>query len=143
MSVRQADPNDDRQHTMFSITFNEKKESILLSVDADGNGTATMTGKVDSRVHIYGTPGVHYAIADPVAFTCTATASILWAAVGKHGIYDNRRITLTRKEEGGLSVAITPGCNADVSLFETTVAADVPVVCKLYRYGGELRVRKE
>ena len=123
---------------MFSITFNDKADHITLSVDADGKGTATMGGRPDSRVHIYGTQGTTLAAAGPVPFVVAETVSIHWGVVGKHGIYVNRRLTLTRRE-AGLSVALALN-NAQESLFDTTLAVDKPVVYKIYRYAGEQRV---
>ena len=126
---------------MFSITFADKADHIALSVAADGKGTATMSGRPDSRVHIYGSQGTTLAAAGPVSFAVADTLSIHWGVVGKHGIYVNRRLTLTRTE-GGLSVALGLN-NAEDNIFETALVADKPVVCKIYRYAGEQRVRKE
>lgn len=130
--------DEDRQHTMYSITFADKADHITLSVDADGKGTATMAGRPDSRVHIYGTQTTTLAAAGPVAFALADTLSIHWGVVGKYGIYVNRRLTLTRTE-AGLTVALGLN-NAEVNLFETTVAAEKHVSCKIYRYAGEQRV---
>ncbi len=124
---------------MFSITFNDKKESIEVTVAADGTGTATMTGRDDSRIHVYGTQETTLAAAGPVSFAVADTVSIHWGVVGKYGIYVNRRLTLTRTPEGGLSVALGLN-NAEESLFETVVAVDKHVACKIYRYAGEQRV---
>lgn len=126
---------------MFSLTFADKADHITLTVAADGKGTATMTGRPDSRVHIYGTQTTTLAAAGPVAFALADTLSIHWGVVGKHGIYVNRRLTLTRTE-AGLTVALGLN-NAEVNLFETAVAAEKHVSCKIYRYAGEQRVRKE
>lgn len=123
---------------MFSITFNDKKESIEVTV-ADGKGTAIMTGRDDSRIHVYGTQTTTLAAAGPVAFAIADTVSIHWGVVGKYGIYVNRRLTLTRTPEGGLSVAMGLN-NSEDNIFETTLAVDKHVACKIYRYAGEQRV---
>lgn len=131
---------DARQHTMFSITFADKADNIALTVAADGKGTATLAGRPDSRVHIYGTQTTTLAAAGPVAFALAAEPlSIHWGVVGKYGIYVNRRLTLTRTAEGGMSVALGLN-NAEDSIYDTTLVVDKPVVCKIYRYGGEQRV---
>ena len=113
----------------YSITITDKKEAITIT-----DGTITMTGKEPhTRVHIHGTQGVHYAKDGPVPFALGAdTVTISWGVIGKHGIYDNRTITLSPE------MRVTYR-----ALFTVDLVADEPVTYTVYKYRDEWRYRKE
>lgn len=126
---------------MFTLTITDKKEIFQITVSAEGEGTVTMSGQENTRVHIYGTKGVSYAVGGPVPFACAEAAKLLWGVVGKHGIYINHLIQLTRVD-GGLKVEFRVR-ESQTPLFETVLTSDVPAKYTLYRYGGEQRSRRE
>jgi hypothetical protein len=131
----------------YSITITDKKEAITIA-----DGMITMTGSEPprrergqnlpaplggphTRVHVHGTQGVHYAKDGPVTFAMGETVTLSWGVIGKHGIYDNRQITLTAV---GDVVRVTYR-----ALFTVDVVADEPVTYTVYRYRDEWRFRKE
>jgi hypothetical protein len=119
----------------YSITITDKKEAITMVV-GDDQTTLTMTGKEPhTRVHVVGAPGVKYPKDGPVGVPAADKIEFYWGVIGKHCIYENRPITLTRTDLG-LQVTY-------MALFTETVAADKPVTYTVYKYGGDWRWRKE
>jgi hypothetical protein len=115
----------------YSITITDKKEAITIA-----DGMITMMGsEPHTRVHIHGTQGVHHAKDGPVTFAMGETVTLSWGVIGKHGIYDNRQITLT-----GVGDVVRVTYRA---LFTVDLVADEPVTYTVYRYRDEWRFRKE
>ncbi len=103
----------------------------------DDEVTLTMTGKYPhTRVHVVGTQGVSHAKDGPVTCAMADKIEFYWGVIGKHCIYENRPITLTRTADSGLQVTYR-------AMFTETVAADKPVTYTVYKYGGDWKWRKE